>query len=222
MTRNLVEHQITEEQAARIEHEMRAAFEEAEVDQAEFTRLEPAMTNDEKDRHVLAAAVAADAELIVTFDTADFPPQACEPLGVEATHPDDVFDLHDLKPESRARTAGRRPRPLSPLGELLCALTTAGGPRFVYAIRAPRRVLCRSEPEPTALPEPPRRESGLFKPIHRPFTSEPSNPNLAALSVDAQGEKTRSYLRLVPGERRPLRPRPARRVPRNLRQGGSS
>jgi hypothetical protein len=111
MTRNLVEHQITDEQAARIEHEMRAAFEEAEVDQAEFTRLEPAMTNDEKDRHVLAAAVAADAELIVTFDTADFPPQACEPLGVEATHPDDVFDLHDLKPESRARTAGRRPRP---------------------------------------------------------------------------------------------------------------
>jgi hypothetical protein len=105
MTRNLVEHQITDEQAARIEHEMRAAFEEAEVDQAEFTRLEPAMTNDEKDRHVLAAAVAADSELIVTFDTADFPPQACEPLGVEAK----------TRPAARAAaSAGRARRRSSP------------------------------------------------------------------------------------------------------------
>ena len=47
---------------------MRAAFEEAEVDAAEIERLEPAMTNDEKDRHVLAAAVAADSERIVTLD----------------------------------------------------------------------------------------------------------------------------------------------------------
>lgn len=53
---NLVEHPITAEQAARIEQAMRAAFEEAEVDAAEIERLEPAMTNDPKNRHVLAAA----------------------------------------------------------------------------------------------------------------------------------------------------------------------
>ncbi len=68
MSRNLVEHRITADQATRIEQAMRATFEEAEVDAAEIERLEPAMTNDEKDRHVLAAAVAADSELIVTFD----------------------------------------------------------------------------------------------------------------------------------------------------------
>ena len=50
MTRNLVQHRITAEQAARIETAMRGAFEEAEVDAAEIDRLEPAMTNDEKDR----------------------------------------------------------------------------------------------------------------------------------------------------------------------------
>jgi hypothetical protein len=35
---------------------MRFAFEEAEVDAGEVERLEPAMTNEAKDRHVLAAA----------------------------------------------------------------------------------------------------------------------------------------------------------------------
>jgi predicted nucleic acid-binding protein len=75
MSRNLVEDRITAEQAARIEQAMRQAFEDAGVDAAEIDRLEPAMTNDEKDRHVLAAAVAADLELIVTLDLDDFPPQ---------------------------------------------------------------------------------------------------------------------------------------------------
>ena len=36
------------------------------------------MTNDPKDRHVLAAAVAAGSELIVTFDVGDFPLEACD------------------------------------------------------------------------------------------------------------------------------------------------
>lgn len=101
MTRNLVERRITEQQAARIETAMRAAFEEAEVDAAEIERLEPAMTNDPKDRHVLAAAVAADSELIVTLDLDDFPPSACEPLGVEAIHADQLpVNLHDLNPKA--------------------------------------------------------------------------------------------------------------------------
>jgi predicted nucleic acid-binding protein len=142
MTRNLVERQITEEQAARIEVAMREAFEEAEVDAAEIERLEPAMTNDAKDRHVLAAAVAADSELIVTFDLDDFPPEACEPLGVEATHPDDfLLDLHDLNPDAVRAALEQQAADLNPpwpLDELLGALTTAGVPRFADAIRAQR------------------------------------------------------------------------------------
>lgn len=69
------------------------------------------MTNDEKDRHVLAAAVAADSDLIVTFDLDDFPAQACEPLRVEATHPDDfLLDLHGLNSKPSApRSNSKRP-----------------------------------------------------------------------------------------------------------------
>jgi predicted nucleic acid-binding protein len=142
MTRNLVEQQITEEQAAGIEQAMRTAFEEAEVDQAEIERLEPAMTNDPKDRHVLAAAVAADSELIVTFDLDDFPPEACEPVGVEATHPDDfLLDLHDLNHEAVRAALDQQAADLNPpwpLDELLRALTTAGVPRFTDTIRTQR------------------------------------------------------------------------------------
>lgn len=142
MTRNLVEKRITEEQAARIEQAMRQAFEEAEVDPAEIERLEPAMTNDPKDRHVLAAAVAADSELIVTFDLDDFPPEACDPVGVEAIHPDDfLLDLYDLDPEAVRAALEQQAADLNPpwkLDELLGALTKAGVPRFVDAIRRQR------------------------------------------------------------------------------------
>ncbi len=43
---------------------------------------------DPDDRHVLAAAIVADAPLIVTFNLSDFPPSALAPYGVEAQHPD--------------------------------------------------------------------------------------------------------------------------------------
>jgi len=129
-------------QAARIEQAMRTAFEEAEVDAAEIERLEPAMTNEPKDRHVLAASVAADSELIATFDLDDFPPRACEPLGVEATHPDDfLLDLHDLNPEAVRAALEQQAADLNPpwpLDELLRAFTTAGVPRFADAVRAQR------------------------------------------------------------------------------------
>jgi predicted nucleic acid-binding protein len=46
---------------------------------------------DPDDRHVLAAAIQAGAELIVTFNLADFPVQSLAPHGVEARHPDQLF-----------------------------------------------------------------------------------------------------------------------------------
>ncbi|MDR3525602.1 MAG: PIN domain-containing protein [Acetobacteraceae bacterium] len=43
---------------------------------------------DPDDRHVLAAAITAEANVIVTFNLKDFPPAALAPYGVEAQHPD--------------------------------------------------------------------------------------------------------------------------------------
>lgn len=140
MTRNLVEHRLSDAQAASIDQAMRLAFEEAEIDAGEIERLEPAMTNEAKDRHVLAAAVAADSELVVTFNLDDFPPEACEPVGVEAVHPDDfLLDLHDLAPEAVRAALEQQASDLHPpwpLEQLLEALATAGVPRFVATVRS--------------------------------------------------------------------------------------
>lgn len=63
--RNLQENfGLTDEQAAYRESEIRRHFPEAWVDG--YKELIPSMMNNGKDRHVLAAAVRANAELIVT------------------------------------------------------------------------------------------------------------------------------------------------------------
>lgn len=77
--------------------QMRVAFPDAEVEG--YESLIERMTCDPKDRHVLAAAVRADAAVIVTFNLRDFPPAALEPFDIEAVHPDAFLqDQLDLFP----------------------------------------------------------------------------------------------------------------------------
>lgn len=52
---------------------------------------------DVDDRHVVAASVRSNSEIIVTFNLKDFPAPALNAFGIEALHPDDfVMDLFDL------------------------------------------------------------------------------------------------------------------------------
>lgn len=54
---------------------------------------------DPGDRHVLAVAIRAGADLIVTFNLKDFPSSVLGPLGIEAQHPDDFLSFQlDLAP----------------------------------------------------------------------------------------------------------------------------
>ncbi len=46
---------------------------------------------DQNDRHVVAAAIHARADAIVTFNLRDFPAAALAPLRLEALHPDDFI-----------------------------------------------------------------------------------------------------------------------------------
>ena len=94
MTRNLIaNHVMPADSAHRIARLMRDAFDDATVPAEPIARLEPSMTNHPKDRHVLAAAVVAHAEVIVTSNVRDFLAEACRPLGVEAVHPDDFLQI---------------------------------------------------------------------------------------------------------------------------------
>ena len=50
---------------------------------------------DPDDRHVLAAAIRAGADVIVTYNLGDFPADALTTFGIEAQHPDDLI-VHSL------------------------------------------------------------------------------------------------------------------------------
>jgi len=69
-------------------HEMDFHFPDARVYGIETDVLLPQLP-DSKDRHVLAAAIRAKAEYIVTFNLKDFPTSALAPYQVEAISPDD-------------------------------------------------------------------------------------------------------------------------------------
>lgn len=64
----------SEEQAQRLVDTIHTAFPEAMV--TGYASLTAAMTNHPKDRHVLAAAVVAGAQVIVTSNLKDFPQAA--------------------------------------------------------------------------------------------------------------------------------------------------
>jgi len=87
MERNLVsDGRCSPAQAADLRSALEAVFPEAEV--TGYEELVSQMTNHPKDRHVLAAAVASDAEIIVTSNLKDFPATACDPVGVRVLSPD--------------------------------------------------------------------------------------------------------------------------------------
>ncbi len=78
-----------------------AALMNTAVPDAMITGFEPLIDSvdlpDVDDRHVVAASVRSNSEIIVTFNLKDFPAPALNAFGIEALHPDDfVMDLFDL------------------------------------------------------------------------------------------------------------------------------
>ncbi len=94
---------VTEEQAAYRESEIRKHFGEAWVEG--YEDLIPSMTNHEKDRHVLAAAVRCGAETIVTYNLRDFPRPALAAYSITAQGPSTFLkNLYELDPDAVLRT----------------------------------------------------------------------------------------------------------------------
>ncbi len=56
-----------------------------------YEALVPEMTNQVGDRHVLAAAVKAEASIIVTWNKLHFPLVACAPYGIRPMTPDEFL-----------------------------------------------------------------------------------------------------------------------------------
>lgn len=141
VARNLIEdRRATPEQARNLMDAMRRAFEDAQIPEAPIATLEPGMTNQPADRHVLAAAVASDdAHRIVTSNLRHFPIAACEPFGIQAVHPDAFLcELHGRAPTqvhaALADQAAALSRPPLTVGDILGRLEESV-PEFVSRVR---------------------------------------------------------------------------------------
>lgn len=118
--------------------QMRAAFPDAEV--TGYETLIEGMTNNEKDRHVLAAAVRGNVEVLVTFNLRDFPESALKPFDIEAVHPDEfLLNQLDLYPgvvigclEQQIARYTREPLAIR---DLLPRLERCGVPTFAAEVR---------------------------------------------------------------------------------------
>jgi len=78
--------------------EVERTFPDSAVD--DYEHLLPLLTNDEKDRHVLAATIRSGASVIVTFNLKHFPEAALEPWDIKACHPQDyLITLYSMSPE---------------------------------------------------------------------------------------------------------------------------
>jgi hypothetical protein len=78
--------------------EIRIAFPDAVV--TGYEALLPALTNHEKDRHVLAAAIRGNCPLIVTFNLMHFPAGALQPWNIAASHPQEyLLILYEMEPK---------------------------------------------------------------------------------------------------------------------------
>jgi predicted nucleic acid-binding protein len=118
--------------------QMRGAFPDAGI--GGYESLIEGLTVDEKDRHVLAAAIRADVEVLVTFNLKDFPDSALKPFDIAAVHPDEfLLDQLDLYPGvvlgclsdqvARYRTEPKQ------VHDLLPRLGRAGVPKFAAEVR---------------------------------------------------------------------------------------
>lgn len=134
--RNLPKVGVSEPKARYRVHLMREAFPDAEV--TGYQDLIPAMTNNEKDRHVLAAAVRAGAAVIVTANTKDFPASALDPYEIDAVTPDAfLLDQLDLYPVQTVQCVQElvadRQRPAETVDSFLPKLTKTA-PEFARAL----------------------------------------------------------------------------------------
>jgi predicted nucleic acid-binding protein len=138
VARNLREHRgITDEQARRLTNAMTSHFAEAAV--TGYEHLIVGFTCHEKDRHVLAAAIRAQAQVIVTFKLKDFPPDSVRPHSIEAQHPDTfLIHLFHLDPEGMVgllrEQAAALKKPATPFERVLAALEQHV-PGFVRQVR---------------------------------------------------------------------------------------
>jgi hypothetical protein len=147
---------MTHERAERLMQHATAAFPLANV--SGYEALIPVLTCDPSDRHVLAAAVRAQAVQIITANTRHFPVASLQPYGITAVVPD-VFllSLLDRYPETMVQVLVEQAAVLkhgdgTPFtGEEVLATLSQHVPRFVAGIRPRMMSRCKRPYSPAGV-----------------------------------------------------------------------
>jgi predicted nucleic acid-binding protein len=118
---------------------MTEAFPEALVDGFDAL-IDKIDLPDPKDRHVVAAAIQADAQHIITNNIKDFPPGVLDRYGIEAKTPDDfivsTFELYPTDAVAALRAMRQRYNdPEMSKADLMLALIKAGLPKTAAALK---------------------------------------------------------------------------------------
>jgi hypothetical protein len=133
VSRNLQENfGLTAEQAVHRESEIRRHFGEARVEG--YENLIPSMTNHEKDRHVLAAAVRSGAKTIVTYNLKDFARSALASYSITAQGPSTFLkNLYERDPDALGHTLEQQAAAIDKSLDYLLDRLQVNVPGFVHA-----------------------------------------------------------------------------------------
>ena len=113
------------------------------IDDCLITGYEPLIPTlqlpDADDRHVLAAAIHSQAQVILTSNLRDFPATALAPHGIVAQGPDEfltqLVEQHPAEVQTVSATGARKTRAPVALTELLQKLAQQNLPQFVARLR---------------------------------------------------------------------------------------
>lgn len=109
---------------------MNLAFPDAKVEN--FEELIPIITlKDKDDRHVVACAIRCNADLIVTFNTKDFPKKELSKYDIEIQNPDELIsNLIDINTKlackAFSKMVKRLKNPKKSMDEVLTTLKKCG------------------------------------------------------------------------------------------------
>lgn len=135
------ERRRSEAAAASIADAIREFFAESFVPEAIYRDLTDEMPgSDEDDRAHMAAAVAAGASVIVTWNRSDFPSQSLARHGIRVLSPDEYLcELITELPRELTATVGRiaagKQRPPMTVPQLVARLAAAGVPNFAVRLK---------------------------------------------------------------------------------------
>lgn len=139
-TQNLVRQKPALEESVKSQaRKIRQTFDECFVS-GHMSLIDGLDMPDKDDRHVLAAAIRSSAQVIVTENKRDFPPDLLEEYDIEVLGADDMLvSTYELFPVEAARALGRVRRryknPSMTVSEFLLDLTRAGLPKLAAVAR---------------------------------------------------------------------------------------